>query len=246
MNKIKSYLLVVTFFLLLAVACKNKTASNDGALIGYDYYPIQVGAYYIYDVTINTYQGLFVAGTYTPITKDTTFQMKELVVEPITVADETRYQLYRFYKTTDGTWKDQPDSVWTVFNNNSLLIKVEDNVRYIKLSFPLVNGKRWNGNQMNPKDTNFYTMVNFGKPFSFDNSYYPTTATVVQKSGKDFTKSDNRQEVYAEGVGLIYKSLESYTYLYSQPGYQNIVATDSYIIYLGQKYVQKLVSHGQN
>lgn len=217
--------LLVLFFL---VSCKQDTKE---VTTDYAYYPLEVGRWYIYDVDVTRYNG-------SPIGSDSSYQLKEEIVNPITVEDETRYQLYRYYRKDDAqAWDDQPDSVWTVFRRGNQLVKVEDNVRKVKLSFPLEVGKTWDGNSMNTLGSEIYEMTEVRRSFTIpgEKNYTPSV-TVIQSNESDLIQKDVRKEVFAENVGLIYRISEIYKY-----DQQNL---SSKIIDVGTVYEQRLVSYG--
>jgi len=104
----------------------------------------------------------------------------------------------------------------------------ENNFRYIKLSLPLVNGFSWLGNSY--IDTNYpppnstdgdynylagwnYTYSNIGEPYTVLAGTLPGTLIVNQQNSivgdttdrTTISTIDYSVEVYAEGIGLIYK-----------------------------------------
>ncbi|MCS6824708.1 MAG: hypothetical protein NZ529_10465 [Cytophagaceae bacterium] len=240
-QKYSSSILPLLFFfclIFLSVSCRTKKNEPDGSIIGYDYYPIQTGLFYIYEVTERKYNGILNGQeSYS----DTLYYVKELIFTPITINDETKYQVYRFYKTaTAPTFDDQPDSVWTVFNDRSKIIKAENNYRYIKLIFPPENGRTWDGNALNFFGIDIYTAAQYRKPFSYtvnnETKNYPSTVTVIQEDEKNLVNKDYRIEVYAQGVGMVYKQSEYYEY--EQP------ITPANRINVGKRTIYKLISHG--
>jgi hypothetical protein len=220
-----------SFVLLLAlVSCKR---NSDEITTDYAYYPLEVGRWYIYDVDVTRYNG-------SPIGIDSSYQLKEEIVNPITVEDETRYQLYRYYRSdASQEWDDQPDSVWTVFRRGNQLVKVENNVRHVKLSFPLEVGKTWDGNSMNTEDAEMYEMADVKRAFTITGGKtYTPTVTVIHSNESDIIQKDVRKEVFAENIGLIYRFSEIYRYDQDDLSIK--------IIDVGTVYEQRLVSYGSN
>jgi hypothetical protein len=227
------HLLIASVLLLLLVSC-NRKSDDTGDDMGYNYYPLEEGNWYVYDVAVTKYNG-------SPTGTDSSYQMKEVIMEPVTVSDETRYQLYRYYrKNATQEWDTQPDSVWTVFRRGNQLVKVEDNVRYVKLSFPVDPSRFWNGNSMNNSEDETYIMKDVKRSFTIPGTttVHNPTVTVLQSDVYDKIKKNKRYEVFAENIGLVYRY--SVTVKYSQaPGQfgKDIIDT-------GTHMEQRLTSYG--
>jgi len=110
----------------------------------------------------------------------------------------------------------------------------ENNLRYIKLSLPLTNGFSWQGNSYidtNTPETNNdpdfsyladwnYTYDNIGVPYTVIAGSIENTLTVQQQDetigdSTDRTTYSERNysvEVYAKGIGLIYKNFLHWAY----------------------------------
>ena len=123
--------------------------------------------------------------------------------------------------------------IWSMKRTSTTAEKVEENERFIKLRFPLEDGKTWNGNLYNTIGSWDYEIVDLGKPFTVNGVTFPETVTVLQTGINDIPQGQtepliNKQlgkEVYAKGVGLIYKELmvtEAYTNNVSIPYDQRI------------------------
>jgi hypothetical protein len=237
-RKLHFHILSLSFLILLFYSCRTKKIEPDGNLIGYDYYPIETGLYYIYKVTDTIYKGVLNdQENYI----DSTYFIKEEIFTPITINDETKYQVYRYYSKNATDFQDQPDSVWTVFNDRTKIIKAENNYRYIKLIFPPENKRTWDGNAENIFDEDIYTALNYRKPYRVgsgrDATTYDYTVTVLQEDEQNLVNKDYRIEVYAQGVGLIYK--KSIIVNYEQP------ITPANRIDVGKKSELKLISYGR-
>jgi hypothetical protein len=227
MNKLILYIFLASLFL---TSCKHDEEFDAG----YKYYPISVGDYKIYQVQKISFQP-----------NDTTFEnfeIKELVSEEFTINGEKRFKLER-YKRLDNTlpWPNSPDSVWSAAFSNSKVIRVENNVRIIKLVFPVENGLTWNANSENFLEPDDYTYKNISKPYTVLGQNFPKTTTVLQSPNDSSTRlyKDYRAEVFAENIGLVHKLKE--TYDYKQTGG---VANFDFKIDVGIRYYERLTSYG--
>lgn len=224
-------ILIFTAVALLFFSCKKK-ADPSSEELGYSYFPINEGDYSIYSVVDTSFNGVGIFDT-------STYLIKEEIVEPITVNDEVRYQVYVYYKKNGEAWKTYPDSVWTEFNTNGKIIRIQNNIRFVVLVFPLKINTAWDGNISDPTNDpqNYYEMKEVRRPYSYDAFYYPKTVSVVQFDNNSALDDNYSVEVYADEKGLVYKEVKIYKY-----DQKNLLAKN---IELGRHYIQKLIEHGR-
>ncbi|HEY8401374.1 MAG TPA: hypothetical protein VIK89_08940 [Cytophagaceae bacterium] len=220
------FLIFITAFTLYGLhSCKPTEVTPDPSLLGYDYAPIDSGSYWIYDVIRIEYDPL------EPVYD--TFELKEVIGESTIFNDEVRYNVLRYTrKDSTENWPLQPDSVWTVSKNTSRFIKVENNYRFIKLTFPVEEKKSWNGNDLNTLKEDEYQYINVGKSYKAGDVNYPQTLIVEQNNSSSVIDKDYRIEVYAKNIGLIYVEKEVLKY--------DQTAIGQFKIETGIRYVQTL------
>ncbi len=228
-------ILIIAACALLFNSCK-KNADPSAEDLGYSYFPITDGNYSIYSVVDTIFNGI---NNGVEVYSDSNYFRKEEIHVPITVGDETRYQVYIYYSPNKTVWNDYPDSVWTEFNTNGKIIRVENNVRFVKLVFPFAVGKAWYGNISDPTNSpqNYYTMTNVLRPYSCDSLNYSKTVSVIQYNNFSAIGSAYSIEVYANEVGLVYKEIKIYNHQ------DNSMITP--LVSGGRHYIQKLISHGK-
>ena len=127
------------------------------------------------------------------------------------------YIIHRFSRpqgsttyTSDGTWSVQVDEF--------RYLQQEGNIPFMRLQFPVTEGKTWNGNSYNTLsgsddcgDGNFtcdmYVVSALGKPFELPGQLaYDDTITVVENDTEDpIVGKDVRKAVYARNIGLVYR-----------------------------------------
>jgi hypothetical protein len=225
---------LILFFFLAAVILTSCKGDDEEFDAGYKYYPLTVGDYKIYQVKKISFQP-----------NDTTyenFEIKELVSEEFTINGEKRFKL-EIFKRLDNSlpWPETPDSVWSTVLSESKVIKIENNVRYIKLVFPIKNARTWDGNSENFLEADDYVFKDINRPYTVLYQNFPITATVLQSPNDSSTRlyKDYRAEIYAEKVGLVYKLIERYDY--KQTGG---VANFDFKIDVGVKHYERLTSYG--
>ena len=196
MAKSKNIFALISLALVLLMGCtKDKETVNA---IDYRYYPIAIGDSMIYQVSLfnkdlNTY--------------DSTYQLLERV-ESIFNDNEGRqtYRIERYVRKTDAdAWSIY--KVWTVNRTSINIEKQEDNITYIKLIFPVKLNKTWNGNAKNifADDFEDYKIITLNEPMQTMNYSFDSTLKVQQIDYDYGFEKRNHFEVYATGVGMIYK-----------------------------------------
>lgn len=189
-----------------------------------DYFPLTVGKYITYrlDSTVLTQFGADTAVH--------SYKVKDLVDAEI--ADNTGRKAYRVFRSITDTGAIAPfipNNTFTVTPEGTDWIEyVENNLRFMKLRFPLMNDFQWKGNSFIDASSISssvrylydwdYTYQNIGQPFTVNGRTFDNTITVLQRNEEfpegDFDPSqpykqwDYSIEVYAKGVGLIYKNFD--------------------------------------
>ncbi len=129
---------------LLAACSDRQTETYDSGAAGqYAYFPLKIGKYIDYQVDSIVYD--FGAGGSTVIDSSTTF-VRELVAD--TLRDQTGQLLYTLERyerpAADQPW--QLRHIGTAARTGSQAILTENNLRYLKLIFPMDRRSEWNGN----------------------------------------------------------------------------------------------------
>ncbi|MBC5773329.1 hypothetical protein H8S95_04570 [Pontibacter sp. KCTC 32443] len=187
----------------VVVSCDESDVTPDPVARGLNFYPLEVGDYKIYDVTDIHYQN--------NKPTETRFQMREWVADSF--LDQTNTLTYKIIRSVrpnaESVWVD--DSVMVVTKNNSSVILTKDNTKYVKLVFPVKNGKTWeadafNNNYVNDDEREKHTYAGLDQPYTLDELVYDSTVTVIQGEPLNTVINfDDRKEVYARGIGKIYR-----------------------------------------
>ncbi|GAB3201026.1 hypothetical protein GCM10027293_23100 [Pontibacter aydingkolensis] len=196
--------------------CERKYVELDPEALGLDYLPVKVGDFKIYKVVDIKYRNNVGA-------KDS-FEMREVV--DTSFFDQTNtlsYKIIRSIKRYNQTeWVE--DSVMTLTKSDKFALLTKDNTMYVKLVFPVQEGKLWLGDAYNDRVINNletdpylrkepYKYTSVGEPFELNGTVYPITVTVIQGTPKDnFLQLDNRKEVYAKGIGKVYRLFNRVVY----------------------------------
>jgi hypothetical protein len=228
------------YLLLLACGLWQCTEVTDlGDDIGREYYPVKVGNYWIYDVSEATFNNQFL----TDPADSVTYQVRELVDTVFrNQAGELIFELIRSRRAAAGQPWGQ-DSLVTISKSLSDLRYTRDNLKTVKLIFPPAENKKWNGNAFNFREPEEYSFAQVGQPFTLGDTTYRHTVRVVQTWNENLVELDDRHEVYALGVGLIYKRVIDYDYCHGGTG-QDCQVGQNYVV-RGRRLLQKLSAFGQ-
>ena len=217
--------------ILFVVGCNELTAP-DPERLGYDYFPLVINEYRTYAVELINYN---LNGT----TDTILYHMKEVVSNSSLVGEETSYRLDRYQRESESEpWVI--DSVWSARLNTYQAIVVENNIPIIKLSFPLTEDRRWDGNAMNTIGYDEFKIKNFGMTYQINGVDYPNSLEMFKEELRDpigKTVFDYHVEVYSSGIGLIYRLDEDLKFCSDCP--------EPFTIVQGSIYEQKLLEIGK-
>jgi hypothetical protein len=179
-----------------------------------NYFPLSSGSWIIYQIDSTGYQ----TSGCQEVKMSTRYQLKEEVDSSF--LDGTNQLTYRIlrYKRGNESLPWEFANVWTAKADNKSAQRVEENIRYIKMSFPVDSRTTWNGNAYNLYDEEIYRYGTIHTPYALNGLQFDSTAEVIQYRLDDslIFKID-KTERYAKGVGLIYKIIDS-TYNYINCG----------------------------
>ncbi|MBK7851000.1 MAG: hypothetical protein IPJ66_07630 [Bacteroidetes bacterium] len=112
--------------------------------------------------------------------------------------------LLRYKRNSDGEdWVLV--SVWTQNLSLSSAYRTEDNIPYHKLAFPINGSTTWDGNDANTNEEEMYEYEDFHIERSFGSFDFDSTLSVLQRDEDNFVERIYGQEIYATGVGMVFK-----------------------------------------
>ena len=204
---IRPYCLVLLTLALFGGCTPEKT---DPTISGYEYFPLKTGHYIVYDVEERRY-----ALATTPA--KLFYQLKEVVGNSYTdVTGQTAYRLMRYRRGSEKQdW--QADSTWSARQLGDEAIRTENGHDFVKLTFPMSDLLRWNGNRHNALGEDEYELRNISQPYRVLDKQFDETVTVVAQDDSTLVSQDKRVDVYARQVGLIYKERSQVQYCSSSP-----------------------------
>jgi hypothetical protein len=193
---IKNATYSILILLLIAVSCKPKPTEVEDFM--YEYFPVEVGTWVTYDVIDTRYDVQTITETY---------QLKEVIDSEIKDAqDRPALRIARYWRKNDNDPWDIKD-IWVSTRTTSTAEKVEENVRFVKLVFPVRSYQTWDGNIYNTKPEWEYFYDSIGNSRLINNIEFDETVKVVQIENFNLIQEQDAYEIYGKNVGLIYRKL---------------------------------------
>jgi len=217
MNFLKFIAVLFIPTLLLFSSCGSNVV-EEPIEFGYDYFPLEIGKYLEYDVDSTLYD----IGSSNVIVYNNSIQVREEVTDSF--PDNEGRIIYRIdrFERKDETEEWRIKDVWTATVTDRQAERVEENLRFIKLVFPVSeNTNPWNGNKY--IDENLVIPIAGESVFVFKNWLYEyreidgslsvgtynfdDVVTVYQADEENFIELRRSYEQYAKGIGLIYREI---------------------------------------
>ncbi|MEO6720234.1 MAG: hypothetical protein ABIN67_07695 [Ferruginibacter sp.] len=229
--------------LLILSACKKDPETFVTASIS-DYAPLTVGKYITY--RLDTFK-------YLPFSiRDTTvsYEVKH-VVEGLINDNLGRpaYKIFRYIrKSPQQAW--QPDNSFMVINTESSLEYIENNMRFLKLKLPIIDGYTWKGNSFIDtysfnSDVKYlddwdyvYDSLHLSRTigtFNLDSTIRVDQRDEVIGNPADpnsYSEQNFGAEIYAKGIGLVYRRFLHTEFQPATPGNPSSYDDRSYGIIL--------------
>lgn len=178
--------------------------------MGYDYAPVIIGKYVIYDADSTIYDDFFSDTIYSK------YRIKEKMEEQITdnegrsaikmVRYIKKYNPLVSYDNIPWTHKD----VWICTKTNTTYEVVEEDVRFTKLIFPVKEEATWKGNAYTTLDDWDYEYIYTNRTETINGTSFENVLFVEQKDDKhnNVIHREYYIEKYAKNVGLVYREIK--------------------------------------
>lgn len=205
------YLLFWSVFMIFS--CTNNTEDLDTSSFGYDYFPLETGRSW-------TYQSDSIIYTRGGIQIDTFRSFIKEEVEDYTLDIEG----HKVFKIARSMRRNENDSwqrlnTWTAYVDKTRAIRTEENIKILKLVFPILKGQRFDGNIFIDKNNKILVGGEFMDIYKdwrhridevdISENFKGQEASVCKINlVEDESIIDKRdvKETYAKGIGLLYKS----------------------------------------
>lgn len=168
--------------------------ANDQA-----YFPLQTGYYQVYSVVENIY-------TEVNSPEFLTYELKTEVVDSFpNLGGGFTFVIHRSTRPTENDAWEFLDT-WSARVNEFQAVLTEGNISFIQMTFPVFKNREWNGNELNILEEDLYRIERAGGSYQLDTELAFNDVLVInQQDELNELLRDQREEVYALNVGLVYK-----------------------------------------
>lgn len=224
--------LPVWYFMILLIFASCETEVEEVPTdFGFDYQPLEIGLFWIYEVDQTTYFG-------ENDSEEEEFFYRDLVrTFYLNGAGEQVFVINRTKSTDRSNWTTQIE--YTLLRRDFRLLRTIENQTVVNLVFPPELGKIWDGNIYRDKNEDEFEIDSIGSNMMGGASSDNVVRVNQEDSDDEITFRDIRYEVFEKGVGMIEKFDEVITYCS-----RNECLGDK-LIDSGSEVYMKLVAYGK-
>lgn len=199
----------------LLLSCRPSETDEITIDFGYDYYPLAIGKSWIYQVDSVIYR----PGLQAIVKDSSTSFLREIVTDTTTdLGGELLYIIERYRRSSEkDVW--EISKVFTRSKTERRALQTEDNLRFVKLAFPLTQGASWDGNAFLDAQRLFsvggefiqlfknwqYIATQTGAQDTIGGVIYSDVSSVRQADLDVATDYRFAREKYARDVGLVFR-----------------------------------------
>ena len=186
-------------FVLALIVWACKKSDNPSVDLGYNYFPTKIGHWVVYDVDCTGFDLFNDTIIYSQ------YQIREMVESEFIDAEGRLSQRLERYRRDTSTLPWTLTDIWYQTRTPLRAEKIEENVRFVRLIYPVDKGDEWDGNAFNTLPEWEYEYTKANKDGAVGALSFDSTLTVMQINDSNIIELDYAQERYAKNVGLYYK-----------------------------------------
>lgn len=209
-------LFAILAFLMILSSCEDEILVLEDKALGYDYYPVEVGNFWVYKVDSTIVVN--VSGQ-KELRETTSYIKEEIISSFLNEQGDTSHVLQRSFSSSEnGTFRST--DIWKIEKTRSNLSRFEENLQFIKLVFPIDIGSTWNGNlfdqrievavaqqSMEPYLEWSYSVDSLKANETVNGVAYTDVIKVTQASYENEIEQRFSYEKYSPGIGMIYREM---------------------------------------
>ncbi len=191
---------VLALLLLVNFSSCKKDVKLPPPNLGENYFPVVKGSWITYKVDSISWNDF-----YTPVRIDTFSYFIKLKIDSQYIDNEgrTTYIWRKYYKMDSTAWELTKN--YTINKLPERVETYEENMRFVKLAFPVKNTTTWDMNTFNTLEatTSYYDDYDVSKTINFNT--YDSCAVVILKDQETLIDKNYHKEIYARNIGLLHK-----------------------------------------
>jgi len=209
-----SVLLLFSLSILLFISCEDEKIVLSDKEAGYAYYPVEVGKYWIYKI-----DSTLVPGFKVPKINTTSFIKEQIANSYINSQGDTAYVIQRSRSQTIDGFYEFTDR-WALEKTTNGLTRIEENLQFLKIIFPVIVGNVWEGNKFDQKTVELiaqqqvesykeweYKVLNKRAAISANGVNYQDVLEIQQADYETEVELRQSKEYYVEEIGLVYREM---------------------------------------
>jgi hypothetical protein len=194
-----------SWIVCMLVSCKEETILPQEKQFN-NYHPATKGAFIVYACDSIVYDD------FTNTVDTLRFKIKEYYETEFTDnSGRTALRLER-YKMPEGTTQWQLRDIWSLVKTDKQVEKIEEDVRMLKLLFPIKEGLEWDINALNNVGSRTVVCKDVHQPFAGQTFNFDSTVTVVNTDPANLVSEFRDTEIFAANKGLVYKQFVNVRY----------------------------------
>lgn len=211
------HIILIFAGLFFLISCEETTENLD-IDYGYDYYPVEIGKYIIYDVDSITYDPSVSATLIDTIH----YQAKEEIVNTTLDNEGRTVYVIHYFTRNDATEDWKFENLYTTVVTAQWAERTEENLRFVKLLFPQKVADTWDGNRYFVEENILVTVrgetlelfknwnsaiIDKGNSTTIGALTFSDVLTVRHADDENLIEKRFVEEKYARTVGLIEKTV---------------------------------------
>ncbi len=203
-NKIPYHIILIFSLISLAAFSCKKQETMPAPSSGRDYFPTELGSWISYKVDSITWNDF-----YTPVKVDTFSFFIKMKIDSQFVDDQgrTSFVWRKYYKTDSTSWELIKN--YTITKTPVRVESYEENVRFIKMAFPVNATTTWDMNAFNSAKATSSYYDDYDIPETVNSHKFDSCAVVINADTETLISKDFYKEIYAKNTGLVYRSVTS-------------------------------------
>lgn len=207
---------VSILFSVLFISCgEDVTLNLDDFDTGSRYHPASLDRFWIYKI-----DSLTITNGGSVVSSSTSFLRESLVSSFLNPDGDTTFILERAFSSSQNGPYFTTDR-WTLEKTEDRLLRVEENLQFVKLLFPIQVGTTWNGNLFDDQLISSvsqqqiriyrdweYSVLSDNDEVTVEGVNYQDVVTVQQAEFETALELRRSREEYAPDVGLIRREME--------------------------------------
>ncbi len=203
--RLPKHFFIVLMMIPLFYSCKKESIIPDSP--SYNYFPVEKGKWVEYEVD-SIYHGQNDDNNDDSV-YTFHFQIREEIDSTYLNGQGQETQIVMRYRRDSDNEDWSLVSVWTQTLSLTGAYRVEENVPYHKLAFPINSSITWDGNDANTEEEEYYSYFDFHAEDFVGGLSFDSTLSVLQRDDDNYIERIYGMEKYAAGIGLIFKQRDN-------------------------------------